>query len=241
MLLTLMYFFLILFCLFSHYLTLPVPSLPVPYPLANMDALNIISLNAKGLNTPEKRRMLLHDMRRARADIVLLQETHFRENSLPLLKNRHYPMVFHSNYTEAKSRGVSILISSRVPWKLIDSQTDREGRFLFLKGQIGDKTVTLANLYAPNNHQDAFLGRRVGQLLHFSEGPLIVGGDLNIPMLPVEDTSSGTSSTTRHTQTQWLNAPLRTIDRHLASFPPGGAQLHFFPNHTRCIQELTTF
>lgn len=136
-------------------------------------------------------------MRRTRADIVLLQEMHFRENNLPILKNRHYPMAFHSNYTEDKSRGVTILISARVPWSLIDSQTDKEGRFLFLKGQIGDRKVTLANLYAPNDRQDAFLKRQIGRLMQFSKGHLIVGGDLNMPMMLTEDTSSGTSSTSR--------------------------------------------
>lgn len=135
-----------------------------------MDVLNIISLNAKGLNTPEKRRMLLHDRRRMRADIVLLQETHFRENSLPLLKNRYFPTVYHSQYTEAKSKGVSILVSARVPWTLIDVQMDKEGRFLFLKGVIRDRKVTFANLYDPNDHQDIFLKRRLDQLVSFPPG-----------------------------------------------------------------------
>lgn len=67
--------------------------------------LNIISLNVKGLNMPEKRRVLLHDMRRLRTDVVFLQETHFRENNLPLLKNRYFPTVYHTQYTEAKFRG----------------------------------------------------------------------------------------------------------------------------------------
>lgn len=40
-----------------------------------MDTLKIVSLNVKGLNTPEKRRMLLHDMCHSGADIVFLQET----------------------------------------------------------------------------------------------------------------------------------------------------------------------
>lgn len=82
-----------------------------------MDALTIVSLNAKVLNIPEKRRMLLHDMRRLRADIVLLQETHFRDDKLPILKNKYYPMVYHSSYANAKSRGDSILIAAVDTWR----------------------------------------------------------------------------------------------------------------------------
>lgn len=161
----------------------------------NMDELHIISLNAKGLNTPEKRRMLLHDMRRMKADIVLLQETHFRRNTLPVLKNRYYPTVYHSTYSEAKSRGVSILISARIPWTLTDAKTDKEGPYLFLKGQIGDVQVTFANFYAPNAHQDTFLKRHLERLTQYAEGQLIVGGDFNIPLTPKEDTSTVLSST----------------------------------------------
>lgn len=90
-----------------------------------MDTLTIISLNAKGVNIPEKRR-ILHDMRRLRADIVLLQETHFSDEKLPILKNRYYPTVYHSSYANAKSRGVSILIAAGVPWTLGDAKRDAE-------------------------------------------------------------------------------------------------------------------
>lgn len=36
-----------------------------------------MSLNAKGLNTPKKRRMLLHDLKRSHVDIAYIQEKHF--------------------------------------------------------------------------------------------------------------------------------------------------------------------
>lgn len=162
-----------------------------------MASLNIVSLNVKGLNTPEKRRMLSNDMRRMEADIVFLQETHFREGSLPTLQNRFFPVVYHSRYTEAKSRGVSFLISSKIPWTLTEAKYDKEGRFLFLKGKIGNSKVTLANLYAPNTHQDTFLKRHLDLLSHFTDGNLIIGGDLNVPLAPTEDTSTGASSTSR--------------------------------------------
>lgn len=164
-----------------------------------MDEIKIVTLNAKGLNVPEKCRMLQNDMKRIKADIVLLQETHFRENAFPSLKNRYYLTVYHSTYTEAKSRRVSIQISARIPWSMIDIKTDPMGRFLFLKGMIGETKVTIANLYAPNCHQEVFIRKHLKLLQTFSEGQLIVGGDLNIPLIPTEDTSTGTSSTSRGT------------------------------------------
>lgn len=90
---------------------------------------------------------------------------------------------------------VSILIASGVPWTHLDALTDPSGRYLFLEGQIGGVKVTFANFYTPNEHQDTFLNRHLAQLLTYAEGQLIIGGDLNIPLIPTEDTSSKTSST----------------------------------------------
>lgn len=52
--------------------------------------------------------------------------------------------------------------------------------------------MALATLYAPNNYQEVFLGKEIKQLMEFTEGHLILGGDLNIPLDPKEDTSSET-------------------------------------------------
>lgn len=77
---------------------------------------------------------------------------------------------------------------------------DKEGRFAFIKGLIGDVQLTLATIYAPNEHQDTFLRRTLSKLSDFREGLLILGGDFNIPLIPAVDTSSGTSSILMSTQ-----------------------------------------
>lgn len=65
---------------------------------------------------------------------------------------------------------------------------------MFLKATVGEIEVTLATLYAPNDHQETFISKMLGRLTEFTTGHLIVGGDLNIPLVPAEDTSSGVSS-----------------------------------------------
>lgn len=54
--------------------------------------------------------------------------------------------------------------------------------------------MTLATIYAPNDHQDIFIRRILVKLMDFMEGPLILGGDFNVPLTPQVDTSSGKSS-----------------------------------------------
>lgn len=60
--------------------------------------------------------------------------------------------------------------------------------------------MTLATVYAPNDRQDAFLHLILNLLTEFKEGQLILAGDINIPLAPVVDTSSQTSSLCTGTQ-----------------------------------------
>lgn len=141
-----------------------------------MEGVKVTSLNAKGLNVPEKRRMLLNDLKRSSTDIAFVQETHFKTGGLPFLQNRFFLCTYHAVNQKAKSKGVSILISNRVPWSLTGKYLDKNGRYLFLKGHIGGTKVTLATVYAPNVHQDSFLGKVLTELAEFAEGMLILGG-----------------------------------------------------------------
>lgn len=55
---------------------------------------------------------------------------------------------------------------------------DPEGRFLFLKGRVGELQFTLATLYAPNEHQDSFIKRTIEKLMDYKVGQLILTGGL---------------------------------------------------------------
>lgn len=139
------------------------------------------SLNVKGLNVPEKRRMLLQDLKRSHSEVAYIQEIHFKEGKVPTLKSSLFPFVYHAFNRISKSKGVSILISRRVPWNLKDIRTDKEGRFLFLKGTIGGIKVTLATVYVPNCNPDQFICSTINKLMEFAEGKLILGGILIFP------------------------------------------------------------
>lgn len=151
------------------------------------------SLNIKGLNVPEKRSKLLLMLKRSKADIILIQETHFKTNNLPTFKDKKFPQIFNATYPDSKTRGVSILISKYCPFKVLDAKTDNEGRFLFIKGSLYNIPVTIANIYAPNKLQAPFFVQTLEMLESFATGMLIVGGDFNLALNPLLDTSSGSS------------------------------------------------
>lgn len=86
--------------------------------------LKIISLNARGLNIPEKRSQLLLTMQRNKADIVFLQEMRLRKDSILKLTNCYYFVIYHATNQTAKAKGVSILLAKDCPLKISDTLLD---------------------------------------------------------------------------------------------------------------------
>lgn len=60
-------------------------SLCSPLPSDTMPTISVLSYNIKGLNTPEKRSLVLQEVKKLKADIVFLLEIHFRADSIPRL------------------------------------------------------------------------------------------------------------------------------------------------------------
>lgn len=56
-----------------------------------------------------------------------------------------------------------------------------------------DRPMTRANIYGPNSKQVSFLRDTLLKLTSFKSGHLILGGDLNMALDPILDTSMGTS------------------------------------------------
>lgn len=207
-----------------------------------VDSLKVTSLNARGLNTPEKRRMLLHDLKKSHTDVAFIQETHFKTDKSPILQNRAFSRAYHSTNFHSKSKGASILISSRLPWQFQEMLVDPEGRYVFLKGLIGGIQFTLATLYAPNEHQDKFLRHLIDKLMTYKQGQLILGGDLNVPLIPSVDTSSGNSSSSpssRKRITQALHGAQLTVVWRLQH--SGERDYSFFSPRTRSTLGSTCF
>uniref|UniRef100_A0A8C5PI59 Reverse transcriptase domain-containing protein n=1 Tax=Leptobrachium leishanense TaxID=445787 RepID=A0A8C5PI59_9ANUR len=161
-------------------------------------SLVLFSINAKGLNIPEKRSTALTDFRKHKASIVFVQETHFRIGSRPRFTDSNFPTGLFSDTPGSKSRGTAILFHKSVPYQEKATLTDENGRYVFTKGQIAGLLFTFANVYVPNKAQHRFLAKTLRTLHTFSEGTLILRGDFNVPLHPSVDTSTGRSSMPSH-------------------------------------------
>lgn len=97
------------------------PNKVTSHPKVNHNATaKIISVNAKGLNIPEKRSQVLHSMYKLKADIVFIQETDFKTDNVPKFLNHHFPTVIHATNKDSKTKGVSIFFSKNCPFQITD-------------------------------------------------------------------------------------------------------------------------
>lgn len=170
-------------------------------------------------------------MQKNKADVIFIQETHFRNDSIPKLTNRYYPMTYHATDQTSKSKGVSILIAQHCPFQLLDTRSDKEGRYLFLKGTCHGKMITLANTYAPNSQQVPFFRAISRTISTFQEGIPILGGDFNVSLNPLQDTSNG-ASTLPYSALLAIKSPLRDLLLYDSwwTLNPNGRDFTFFSN-----------
>lgn len=102
---------------------------------ANMNDLNIISWNVKGLGNLSKRMKILSVLKDDKADVVFLQETYLSDNEHTKLKTDWVGQVYFSSY-KSHSRGTCILLNRDVHFILGKLITDPNGRFVMISGTL---------------------------------------------------------------------------------------------------------
>lgn len=138
--------------------------------------LNLISWNVKGLNHQVKRGKVFTHLKQLRAEIVFLQETHLLDSDQWHLGKCQRGKLFHSSFG-GRARGTAILIDSNIPFESSNTISDNNGRFIIVSGKLYNRSVTLANVYAPN-FDTQFCKRFFSQLPDLNSHSLFLGGIL---------------------------------------------------------------
>lgn len=73
-------------------------------------ALKLLTYNVKGLNSIQKRWLALKEFKSSAADVIMIQETHFRPGG----SFKYFPTAFMASDTSGKA-GVAILIRRTCP------------------------------------------------------------------------------------------------------------------------------
>uniref|UniRef100_A0A803K7H0 Reverse transcriptase domain-containing protein n=1 Tax=Xenopus tropicalis TaxID=8364 RepID=A0A803K7H0_XENTR len=155
--------------------------------------LKFVSHNAKGLNTPVKRRMAGQYFHKIQADIVALQETHWCDKGPPPYIHRYYQQIYATTY-HTKSRGVAIAFRPHVQFILTNSVIDTESRYILINGTIMGNPVTFLNLYAPPTGAKQFFTKVFELLTLHAQGTIVVMGDFNLVLDPRLDRSQHTTN-----------------------------------------------
>lgn len=155
-----------------------------------MDSLNCITLNVRGLRNKKKRECLFAYLENKNIDIACIQETYCTADFQNVFSLNWKGKIYHSYTTSVHSRGVCILISDKVDFKLIDIHCDRDGRKLMVNIQIDDNYFTVMSIYCPNkgNERSAFLKQLVKWTSDkcISRESMICGGDFNCTLDKVD-------------------------------------------------------
>lgn len=156
-------------------------------------AVQIITQNVNRLNNSVKKKRMYAHLSKLSPDILMLQETHFKSKVDFIFNPKQFPLQLQASGT-SKSRGVAILISSRVRFTLSIILADKNGKFLFANGCLEGREVTLATLYVPNENQLSCLEDVLLKIQNFSTGEIVLGGDLNLIVDTTMDKMHGSSS-----------------------------------------------
>jgi exonuclease III len=143
--------------------------------------LSIASMNCRGLAGSEKRRDVLHFLRKKKYSIYCLQDVHFEKDMENKVRAEWGLNCFFSSF-KTNARGVVILFNNNFEYKVHSSKNDKNGNLLALDIQINDNRITLVNIYGPNNDTPDFFDEVQDIITEVNNPHTIICGDWNLIM-----------------------------------------------------------
>ena len=155
----------------------------------------LLSLNARGIRSFEKRKALFGWLMKGKSDICFLQESYITPEVEKIWKSQWKREMFFSHDTEHR-KGVLILIKNSLEFELKTAKVDQNGRFIILEENVQDHPFLFVNLHAPNktNEQSIFFEEIRKELDNFSREEdcnIVIGGDFNVIFHPDLDGYGG--------------------------------------------------
>ena len=126
--------------------------LPFFLPIMGLNNINfkLLSLNARGICSFDKRKTIFNWLCKSGAALCFLQETYSSKEVENIWRKQWKGDMFFS-HGSSHSRGVLILVRDQLDFKLLSSRVDDQGRYILLHdAMIQDTPFLLINIYAPN-------------------------------------------------------------------------------------------
>ena len=153
-------------------------------------AIQICSLNVRGLGEQTKRREIFNWLRTKTFSIFMLQEFHCVNENIPIyLAEWGYQGLF--SCCSGSKAGVSILFNNNVKLQIQKTFCDPGGRFIICDIKMEQMSLTLENIYAPNKDDSLFFQSFFEKLGTFKCDEIIIGGDFNLVLDTSKDKMGG--------------------------------------------------
>ena len=168
--------------------------------------LKIISFNAQGLKSANKRGKMLNWANRKKFDIMNIQESHMEDKDINSWKEQWKGGIHHSSGSN-NSRGVTTLIRKDLDHQIKGEHKDKNGRWIVLDICIKGKEYTIGNFYGPNNDDPQHIDDMLKKVEELDNANCILSGDFNFVFNPKIDKTGGTLKTNfkcRNTTVNWM-------------------------------------
>ena len=151
----------------------------------NSFSCNFLTLNVKGIRDRNKREKIFNWCRSKAADIIFLQETFSTPDVEKKWESLWDGTCIFSHGTN-HSKGVLILIDSKLDIEIISTNIDLNGRYVIINCIIQGQKIVLGNVYFPTRQNETdqvqFLNILSDKLYKDNAGEFsfILGGDFNV-------------------------------------------------------------
>ena len=139
-----------------------------------------------------KRREIFRWLKTKKCAIFFLQEVHCsKDKEICWTSECGYSAIFSTPPPPSASAGVSILFNNNFSFQILKTISDPKGRFIIEDIKTESNTLTLANIYSPNNDDHFFFENVFKHLLTFECKEIILGGDFNLALDVQKDKKCG--------------------------------------------------
>lgn len=151
-------------------------------------AINILSWNVNGLNSPVKRTKCLDYLRSKKVSIALIQESHLKSVDVHRFQNRYFKVISASSAVN-KTKGVLIVIKRNSVFSIIRTGGDTEGRITYAVVSLNNTNYAFMSVYAPTEGDSSFFQELLRLVVSLEDCLVVLGGDFNAVLDPQLDRS----------------------------------------------------
>ena len=133
----------------------------------------------RGIANKEKRKAIL-EANRSIADILILQETHSDQKTEKIWEQEWGGDTIF-NHGATNSRGIAIFLQKGMKKAITNIYKCEEGRTIIMDLQENGQKITIAAIYAPNQHEPKYFQKIRNELKERGENKIIIG-DFNLTL-----------------------------------------------------------